>query len=272
VVHYRRLYPAGPLIVALTGTDLYRDIHKSTRAQQSLELADRLIVLQAKGRAELPTRLQHKVRVIYQSVEPTRVRPAKKRRFFEVCVLGHLRQEKDPFRPALALRLLPAETRIRIIHAGQALKPAFAERARKLAAQDPRYRWIGEVPRGRARRILACSQLLVLSSRMEGGPNVISEALVAGVPVLASRIAGSEGMLGEDYPGFFPVGDTRALARLMLKAASEPDFYHRLKKACDRRAPLFQPARERQAWKHLLWELFPDRTKELRRSARDASG
>jgi putative glycosyltransferase (TIGR04348 family) len=237
-----------------------------------LELADRLIVLQPKGRAELPRRLRSKVRVIYQSVEATRAPPHKKDHLFEVCVLGHLRHEKDPFRTALALRFVPAEASIRVIHAGQALKSVLADRARKLAAQDPRYRWIGEVSRARARRILARSRLLVLSSRMEGGANVVSEAIVDGVPVLASRIAGSEGMLGEDYPGFFAVGDTRALARLLLRAASESDFYSQLKKWCSRLAPLFEPAREREAWNHLLRELVDEPTKRLRRSARRRTG
>jgi putative glycosyltransferase (TIGR04348 family) len=257
IVHYRRHYPSGPLIVALTGTDLYRDIRTSRRAQQSLEQADRLIVLQPKGRAELPVRLRGKVRVICQSAQPTPVRPAQHQRLTEVCVLGHLRQEKDPFRTALALRLLPMDARIRVVHAGQAMSPAMAKRARKLAAQDSRYRWLGEVPRWRARRILARSRLLVLSSRMEGGANVISEALVDGVPVLVSRIPGSEGMLGNDYPGFFPVGDTRALARLLLRAASEPAFYDRLKQWCAGLAPLFEPAREQEAWERLLREFSP---------------
>jgi putative glycosyltransferase (TIGR04348 family) len=255
VVAYRRRYPVQPLVVVLTGTDLYRDIRTSRQAQQSLELADRLIVLQPQGRAELPPRLRGKVRVIYQSAEPVRVHPVKHERFFQVCVLGHLRQEKDPFRAAMALRLLPVDARVRVIHAGQALVPALAVRARRLAAQDPRYRWIEEVPRWRARRILARSRLLILSSRMEGGANVVSEALVDGVPVLASRIPGSEGMLGESYPGFFPVGDTRALAQLLLRTVSEPDFYDRLKKWCHRLAPRFEPARERQAWQRLLREL-----------------
>jgi putative glycosyltransferase (TIGR04348 family) len=255
VAHYRRLYPAGPLIVALTGTDLYRDIRTNRPAQRSLELADRLIVLQPKGRAELPSRLRSKVRVIYQSAKPTNLARVRNRRFFEACVLGHLRQEKDPFRAALALRRVPEDVPIRILHAGQASSPALAARARRLAAQDPRYRWLGEVPRWRARRILARSQLLILSSRMEGGANVISEALVDGVPVLASRISGSEGMLGDGYPGFFPVGDTGGLARLLVRIAPQGDFYDRLKCWCDHLAPLFEPAREREAWERLLAEL-----------------
>jgi putative glycosyltransferase (TIGR04348 family) len=268
VVQYRRIYPERPLVVALTGTDLYRDIRTSRRAQQSLEQADRLIVLQPKGRAELPPRLRRKVRVIYQSAQPTHVAAVKDRHCFEVCVLGHLRREKDPLRTALALRLLPAESPVRVVHAGEALDPALAARVRALTAQDSRYRWIGEVPRWQARRILARSRLLVLSSRMEGGANVISEALVDGVPVVASRIPGSEGMLGERYPGFFPVGDTRALGRLLLRAASEPEFYDQLKRWCDRLAPLFEPARERETWKRLLRELVRGRALELRQSVR----
>jgi putative glycosyltransferase (TIGR04348 family) len=272
VVRYRSQYPAGPLVVALTGTDLYRDIRTSRRAQQSLELADRLIVLQPKGRTELPAGLRSKVRVIYQSARPTRARPAQDRRTMEVCVLGHLRQEKDPFRTALALRLLPTTARIRVVHAGQAMSPAMAIRARKLGRADSRYRWLGEVPRWRARRILARSCLLVLSSRMEGGANVISEALVDGVPVLASRISGSEGLLGDEYPGFFPVGNTEALARLLLRAASEPAFYDRLKLWCARLAGLFEPSREQDAWERLLREMARLPVKRLWNSVQRRSG
>jgi putative glycosyltransferase (TIGR04348 family) len=255
VVRFRRLHSERPLLVALTGTDLYRDIRTNSKAQESLELADRLIVLQPQGRDELPARLRDKTRVILQSAVPARRPASRADRFFRVCVLGHLREEKDPFRTALALQWIPAESKIRIVHAGQALSRAMAAEARALASQESRYRWLGEVPRHRARHILARSKLLVLSSRMEGGANVVSEALVAGVPVLASRIPGSEGMLGKDYPGFFPVGDTRALARLLRRAELDRAFYNSLRAWCKRLAPLFAPARERAAWAKLLREL-----------------
>src|SRR5207302_5448501 len=159
--------------VALTGTDLYRDIHTSRRAQESLELADRLIVLQPLGRDELPVSLEWKVRVIFQSAVPTMPRPVRRERTFDVCVLGHLRAEKDSFRTALALRHVPDTSRIRVTHAGQAMSRAMAARARALMRRDRRYRWIGEVSNRQARRILARSRLLVVSSRMEGGANVV---------------------------------------------------------------------------------------------------
>ncbi|MCI0459373.1 MAG: TIGR04348 family glycosyltransferase [Gemmataceae bacterium] len=255
---FRKLHPDRPLIVALTGTDLYRDLPRSRPALRSLELADRLVVLQAHALEDLPTGMKRKARVILQSAEPVASPPPKSRTTFEVCVLGHLRHEKDPFRTALALRLLPESSRVRVTHAGAALSRALAERARKLMERDPRYRWVGEVPRGQARRLLARSHLLVLSSIMEGGANVISEALVAGVPVVASRILGTIGLLGARYPGYFPLRNTQALVRLLNRAATDEDFYRKLTDWCNALAPQFEPARERQAWQTLLAELAPD--------------
>jgi glycosyltransferase involved in cell wall biosynthesis len=171
-----------------------------------------------------------------------------------------LRKVKDPFRAALAARRLPVSSRIRILQAGTAMEPALARRARAVAHGNPRYRWLGGLPRARARRRLAGSRLLVLSSRMEGGANVISEAVVDAVPVLASRIPGSVGLLGTDYPGYFPVGDTAALGRLLRRAERDPRFYRRLKTWCARLAPRFRPARERAAWRKLLGELARQKT------------
>jgi putative glycosyltransferase (TIGR04348 family) len=255
VWQYRAAHPQGPLVVALTGTDLYRDIRTSRRAQKSLRLADRLVVLQRCGIDELPPPLHSKARVIYQSAEPTPGRPPRSRSTFEVSVLGHLRHEKDPFRTALAVRQLPPTSTIRVTHLGQALSPGMEARARAAMRRDPRYRWLGEVPKWQARRILARSHLLVLTSRMEGGANVVSEALADGVPVLSSRISGSEGILGERYPGFFPVGDTEALTRLLWRAESDRRFYAQMEKWCARLAPLVEPERERRAWESLLAEL-----------------
>ncbi len=123
-------------------------------------------------------------------------------------------------------------------------------------AANPRYRWHGEIAQGRLRRVYASAHLLALPSRMEGGANVISEAVVAGLPVVASRIPGSIGLLGEDYPGFYPVADTQALRALLLRAESDPAFYHRLEVDCAARRDLFTPGRERAGWQALLGELL----------------
>jgi putative glycosyltransferase (TIGR04348 family) len=255
VERYRMDYPEAPLVLALTGTDLYGSIHTHAEARRSLELATRLVVLQPLGLAELPDGARAKGRVIYQSVAGPRVPPAPRSDRFEVCVLGHLRPVKDPFRTALAARELPADSRIQVVHVGAALDDALAAQARAEGDVNPRYHWLGERPRWQALRILARCRLLVLTSELEGGANVVSEALAASVPVLSSRIGGSVGLLGEGYPGYFPAGDTHALARLLRKAETDADFYETLRDWCVRLRPLVEPARERQSWADLLREL-----------------
>jgi glycosyltransferase involved in cell wall biosynthesis len=117
---------------------------------------------------------------------------------------------------------------------------------------NPRYRWIGEVSPAEVRRVMSQSRLFVISSKVEGGANALGEAIVAGLPVLASRIAGSVGILGEDYPGYFEVGDGGELARLMLRCETDSEFLADLTKRCSGLAGLFDPAAEKAAWKEIL--------------------
>ncbi len=255
VFRFRRAHTRKPLVLALTGTDIYGPQSGSHRARRAMAVAKRLVILQPLARQEIPPALRRKARVIFQSVEKTRGSRARPRRSFDVAVVGHLRAVKDPFRAALAARLLPAASRIRILHAGAALEPGMGARARSEMRRNPRYRWLGGLSLAAARRLMARSRLLVLSSLLEGGANVVSEALVDGVPVLASRISGNVGLLGPRYPGYFPAGDTRALARLLHLAETNPRFYARLQRWCTQRATLFGPSRERAAWKKLLGEL-----------------
>lgn len=248
-------HPGLPLLVALTGTDLYRDIRTDARARQSLELATRLVVLQAKAVAELPKPLHGKTRVIYQSAAPVNGHPPAPKDGFQVCVVGHLRPEKDPLRTAMAARELPSWSRVRVLHIGRALTDDLKRRAGAEAARNPRYRWVGDLPHWKTRRILAASHLLSLTSRMEGSSNVLSEAIASSVPAVVSKIPGLIGTLGKNYPGYFPVGDTQALARLLLRAECDGRFYRRLKNHCSGLRRLVAPARERTAWQRLLREL-----------------
>lgn len=261
---FRDERPDDPLVLCLTGTDLYGDIHTRPEAQEALELATRLVVLQPLGLDELPQPLRDKARVIYQSMPapsspPPRAGGARggppRPHVFEVCVLGHLRPVKDPLRTAYAARLLPDSSHIRVLHIGAALSDDWAEQAQREQAENLRYRWLGERPRRQALFFLSRCRLLVLTSQLEGGANVVSEALALGVPVLSSRIAGSVGLLGSDYAGYFPAGDTQALADLLLRAETDKDFYDTLSAQCARRRSLFEPARERLSWQALLREV-----------------
>jgi putative glycosyltransferase (TIGR04348 family) len=250
---YREQFPGRPLIVALTGTDIYHflasDPEETTR---SMEMADTLVCLHGLVNQAIPRRFGGKLEVIYQSALPLPRPRRPSRRHFDICVIGHLRDEKDSLRTALAARDLPASSRIRVIHLGKAHNEDWAERARAEMRENARYVWRGEVPGWVVRKEFVKTRLMVLSSVMEGGANVVSEAIVAGVPVIASDIPGSIGLLGKNYPGYYPVGETAALAAMLTRAETHPGFLGRLTQACAQRAPLFTPEREQESWRSLL--------------------
>ena len=254
-------------MVTLTGTDLYRDLPDSAEARASLEAADRVIVLQDAALAELAPPVREKARVVYQSATP-RVTHSPPREPFRIAVIAHLRSEKDPLRAAAALARLPGE-KMELVQIGEPLDERFGKEAREWAAREPRFRWHGGVTHARALAWMAKSHVLVVSSVMEGGANVIAEAARIGTPVLASRVSGNLGMLGADYPGFYPLGDDDALAELIKRAAHERGFYRRLKSALRKRRPLFAPAAERKALSRVVGEALHLRSSATR--ARTAS-
>ena len=271
IINFRRHNPSAPIIVALTGTDLYRDLRRNRRAQKSLDISTRIVVLQPKATEELRPSWRRKTRVIYQSVEDkqastaARRNSAKKRTTkavartngnFNVCVIGHLRAVKDPFRTAMAARSLPDSSKVRVLQIGGAMTAAMTQRALREMDSNERYRWLNEQPQSRVHSILSKSSLCVLSSRIEGGANVLSEAIAASVPILASRIDGNVGILGADYPGYFDVGNTKQLSRLLTRAETSPEYLAKLKASTKGLAVLVNPSREEQAWSDLINELF----------------
>ena len=240
ILDFWRTHSDRRIVLALTGTDVYRDIRISGEAQESLERADRLIVLQPKAVEQLAPHLQAKARVVVQS-SATRLRHAPAKGPFRVCVIGNLREEKDPFRSLAALAFIP-DDEVEIVQIGSLLDPKL-----KPVTRDRRYRWLGSVAHARALKWLASSHAMVISSLMEGGANVVCEAIRIGVPVLASHISGNIGLLGERYDGYFPVGDARALARLISVVAKDQALYSTLKKQVAKLRPMVAPRAEARA-------------------------
>jgi len=256
ILRFRERYPRRPIVVALTGTDIYR-FQQSHRAptRRSMALADRLVCLHGLVAEAIPPELAAKLTVIPQSAAPLPRPRAPSKRFFDICVLGHLRDEKDPLRAALAARDLPADSRLRVIHLGKAYDADWAQAATVEMAGNPRYLWRGEVPGWAVRREFVKTRLMVMSSVMEGGANVVSEAIVAGVPVIASDIPGNVGMLGPDYPGYYPCQDTAGLRDLLHRAETDPGFLGDLTRRCVALALNYTPAREAAGWREVLTKL-----------------
>jgi putative glycosyltransferase (TIGR04348 family) len=245
---------SSQLVVVLTGTDLYRDIHTDTQAKQSLDSAARLIVLQPLGIKELPSQHQAKTHVVLQSTTSRATLPKTTQRLRAVMV-GHLRDEKSPQTLFAAARLLRAREDIFIEHIGAGLDQALTQEAVSTASDCAQYTWLGALQHLQTRQKIQRAHVLVHASKMEGGAHVVMEAVCSGTPVIASDIPGNMGMLGNDYSGYFPVGDARALALLLERCKDEPPFIDLLRSQCAVRAPLFAPQAELTALLQVIQSL-----------------
>ena len=245
----------GRLAVVLTGTDLYRDLPASRETARSLEIADRLVVLQDDALRLLPRNVRSKATVIYQSA-PSTAHRARARDRLDCVAVGHLRAEKDPRTIFRAWSLIPRDAPISMRHIGAPLEASLGAEALEAARRDRRYRYSGALPHGLARAAIARAHVLVHPSIAEGGANVIVEAVMSGTAVIASRISGNVGMLGADYPGYFEAGDESGLARRLVQAFEDRDYLRRLRAACAKRRPLFSARREQRSIREVVAALL----------------
>ncbi|WP_338759119.1 selenoneine biosynthesis selenosugar synthase SenB [Massilia sp. METH4] len=242
-----------PVLLVLTGTDVYHDIHHDADAGRAVTLADALVVLQPAALDELPDAVRHIAHVIYQSAPPLAPEPAARK---AITMVGHLREVKDPgtFMRAAALVTGPD---VLLQQIGGVLDSELGRLAERTQEQVSHYAWLRAQPREVVREAIRRSHALAICSTMEGGANVIVEAVTSGVPVLASDISGNRGMLGEGYAGYYPVGDAAALARLIDRSVTDEAFIATLRAQCAARAPLFAPEAERAALRRLVDNLLP---------------
>jgi putative glycosyltransferase (TIGR04348 family) len=251
---FKKTHPECPVVLIMTGTDIYRDLKNSKKVIQSMEMADVIVTLQPEAIASLPKQFHPKVRVIYQSVKSISRKSPPKRHFL-ASIIGHLRAEKNPFCAAQSLRLLPPDSKIQLIQLGQAMSSDFKKEAISLDKNIERYQWLGQLSHTKTMQWLARSHVMIISSIMEGGAHVVSEAIAIGIPVIASDIPGNRGLLGSNYPAYYPVGDQVALSKLLIKAEMNPVFYQKLCKAIAGRQKITKPELEQESIQKLIKSL-----------------
>jgi len=251
IAQFRKTFPNKPIILVMTGTDLYRDMSIHPEVIQSMKIANAIVLLQPAALALIPKNLQSKVHVVYQSTKPIKRKPLLKRDFL-VSVIGHLRLEKDPFCTAKSLEYLPPESKIRVLHLGEAMSSDMRQLAKSFSTKLERYQWLDKLSHADTMQQLSRCHLMVISSLMEGGAHVVTEAIALGVPVIASDIPGNRGLLGDNYPGYYKVGDTKSLAKLLSKAETVPSFYKSLEQHIKKRSKYVQPQFEMKSIKDLV--------------------
>lgn len=255
IERFKKDYPDRPLVLALTGTDLYRDLDSSKKAQKSLDLADHFIVLQPKALDKLPEECRDKTHVIYQSLDnvpETGARPiSADPDDFIVLTIAHIREVKDPLRVAYAVRELPQTSSVKAYLLGGVLEENLGDKASEEAETNDRFNLLGENDRRYTLQLLKGADLMVIPSKLEGGANVVTEAIACGTPILASDIDGNRGLLG-DYSGYFPVGNEKRLRQKILRCEQDDDYYGNLMEQIRSLKSLADPDRERRNWQELI--------------------
>lgn len=251
IAEFKKQFPHKPVILVATGTDIYRDMAIHPEVLKSMQLANQIVLLQAASFDAIPKKFHFKTSVIYQSTKGLSKKSPPKREFL-ISVIGHLRPEKDPFCIARSLPLLPTSSKVKVQHYGMAMSPQMNKLASQYTARLPRYQWLGKKTHAATMQALSRSHLMVITSLMEGGAHVVTEAIAIGIPIIASSIPGNRGLLGDDYPGYYPVGNEKALAALISQAETDPAFYKTLEKSVRARRKLVQPHYEMRSLKTLL--------------------
>lgn len=253
ILRFRKRHPNRSAMIALTGTDLYRDLtrpRKPATAIKALDQCSRILILQPLMAKRLPKKWRRKSQLVMMDVaakaKPNRTWVPNRA---NVCVIGHLRYEKDPFRAEMAVRSLPDEFSIRVSHAGASLIPADPKgiRIKQRQHRNENWKWLNSIPQSQVLKLMQRSDLLVNSSRIEGAPNVLFEAMAVGLPMLLSNIDGHVGVMGQGYPGYFPVGDTRKLRELLIQTAHDKSYRQKLANATKAQAKTYRAGREKAA-------------------------
>ena len=257
---FRQDQPAKPVVLVLTGTDVNGGMEEQATSVAALCAATRIVLLQSSFLDHLDPEQKGRARVIPQStLVPAGLIPHAGSGL-QICVMGHLRDVKDPLRMAKAARLLPDDSKVRVVHLGAALEPSWARAAEKEEAENPRYTWLREKPRAEALQVMAASHCHVITSFSEGGPNAVLEAAALEVPSITSAIDGILGFFGADYPGKFPPGDTQALADLVGRFEHDHGLREDLRGRARELTKQFAPRVEQAKWRELLAELGIENT------------
>jgi len=248
--------PRTPLIVIVTGTDVYdaspQNDERTAAVERSFACATAVAVLQPLAFDALPPAARAKAHLVLQSVALHGCTRTPRTDVFEALVLANLRSVKDPLFAARAARRVRDDSRLVVSLAGELLEPGLSVELAHEMRTNMRFEYLGALPHAAALRRLARAGALVSSSLREGGPIVLVEAAALGVPVLATRIPGHVGLLGADHPGLFACGDERALTALLERVESDGAFARELATAGRRCAENARPERERASIAALL--------------------
>lgn len=244
--------PNGKLIIYLTGTDLYKDQPTNNpEFYEALNLADTLVISQPASLDSIPNCYKEKTHLVPASVMLPPEKHVSSPPSSSIALVGHLRPVKNPFLMNQALDQL-TDLDVHAYTLGAALEPNMITEVNLWQQKDHRFQWLDDVEHAEALSWMRQVDFTLNTSHSEGGSNAVTESIVLGTPVLASRIEGNVGLLGRDYLGYFEPGNSSELAKLINKALTDQNFSEQLTQQIKELQPRFATQKETEGWLSII--------------------
>jgi glycosyltransferase involved in cell wall biosynthesis len=94
------------------------------------------------------------------------------------------------------------------------------------------FNYLGEIAPAEVRALMSAADVFLNTSLHEGMPGAVLEAMAAGLPVIASAVAGNRALVADNTNGFlFPVADTTELIKNAVLLAQDQKLRERLGEA-----------------------------------------
>jgi glycosyltransferase involved in cell wall biosynthesis len=147
---------------------------------------------------------------------------------FAFFYVGRLNLVKDLGTLFIAFAGLPEDVRARarLYLVGDGPERGALEAQRDALSLGERVTFLGA--RGDVTELLMAADAFVMSSKSEGLPMVLLEAMAAGIPCVATAVGGIPKLFGEDRGLLVPAQDPQALAAAMALVARAPELRERL--------------------------------------------
>jgi glycosyltransferase involved in cell wall biosynthesis len=227
-------------------------------------LASCLVVQSVAAREFFPPRMRGRTRVIPNPVNslPARITPRTDQHLKHVVAMGRLHQQKgfDLLLMAFA-RLTPFFPEWSLNVWGEGDERPALERLRDRLGLGTSVHFPGRTtdPFGKLRE----SDLFVLSSRIEGFPNALCEAMACGLPVISFDCpSGPNSIIRNEIDGLLvPAGDVDALTAAMRRLMSSEADRHRLSCRAQEISERFRLEDVMAMWESVIARVCNGRTK-----------
>lgn len=199
---------------------------------------------------------RQRIRVIYNGIDTARFHPAAAASPGPIVTIGRVVEQKNHalfLEAAARLSALLPDTRFMIVGDGN-LRPMLEGQAQRAGIAD-RVTFAGE--RRDVEAILRAASLFWLTSRWEGLPNVVLEAMASGVPVVGTDVGGTRELVRSGVDGFVvPSGDAAGFVAHSQALLLDADLRQRFACAARARAEEFSTAHMVTALSDLYDELL----------------